>query len=138
MRNRRAFSLMEIILVVVIIGMLAALVVPRMIGATSKARIAAAKSDLSSIRTALVAYESEAARFPTTAEGLKALIEKPASWPQHATWAPFLEKRSVPLDSWGNDFIYRCPGTLNPDAFDLLCVGSDGEEGTEDDIDPTE
>ncbi len=138
MTCRKAFSLMEIILVVVIIGMLAALVIPRMIGATAKARIATAKSDVSSIRTALTMYESEAARFPTTAEGLKALIEKPASWPEHATWAPFLEKRSVPQDPWGNDYVYRCPGTLDPDGFDLLCTGPDGEEGTDDDIDPTE
>jgi len=138
MRHRRAFSLMEIILVVVIIGMLAALVVPRMIGATAKARVSKATVEISNMRSALGEYEAEAQRFPTTAEGIKALIEKPAGWPEHVTWRRFLEKRSLPIDPWGNEYVYRCPGTLDPDGYDLFSTGPDGEEGTEDDIDPTQ
>ena len=138
MKNRKAFSLMEIILVVVIIGMLAGLVVPRMIGTTAKARISAAKSDLASFHTALTNYETEAARLPTTAEGLNVLVVKPPSWPEHVEWSRFLESRSIRPDPWGNPYVYRCPGTINPDAYDLFSAGPDGTESTDDDIDITE
>ena len=134
MRKTKAFSLMEMILVVVIIGLLAALVLPRFVGWGEKARKAAAASQVSSFKTALGSFERACGRFPTSAEGLRALIERPAGLPETAEWERFLDEQNVPKDPWQNDYIYRCPGTVNTDDYDLLSAGPDGREGTDDDI----
>jgi len=138
MTRRKGFTLMEIILVVVIIGMLAVIVMQNMDGVINKARVSKAKSELASLHAALKRYEAEATAYPTTAEGLTALVEKPASWPEDVTWQRLLDRRSVPKDPWKQDYVYRCPGTLNPDSYDLLCAGPDRAEDTDDDIDITE
>jgi general secretion pathway protein G len=125
---------MEIILVVVIIGILAALVMPRLVGQTEKARANAARTQLAVLNLSLARFESDVQRFPTTAEGLKALVDRPDALGADVPWQRYLEQRTIPLDPWGHEYIYRFPGTLNTDSYDLISVGPDGKEGTSDDI----
>lgn len=128
---RRAFTLIELLLVMVIIAILAAVVVPKFTGRTEQARVTAAKADIASMKVALGAFETDTGRFPTTEEGLAALVTAPAGiqgW-QHA----YIEK--VPMDPWGHPYIYRCPGSNGKD-FDLFSAGPDGREGSADDVEP--
>ena len=127
---------MEMILVVVIIGLLAALVLPRVVGWGEKARITAAKAQISSFRTALSNFERICGRYPSAAEGLRALIEKPTDLPPGTEWEPCLEDPVIPKDSWGRDYVYRHPGTVNAGGYDLFSLGPDGQEGTDDDVWP--
>lgn len=128
------FTLIELLLVVVIIGILAAVVVPRLIGRTGDAQIAAVQANLRTLRGALNLYHLDNGEFPTTDQGLDALVSKPN--PEPKKWkGPYLEAKSVPRDPWGNEFVYRYPSNDNPDMFDLLSVGKDGQEGTDDDVD---
>jgi general secretion pathway protein G len=131
--RRRAFTLMEIILVVVIIGILAALVMPRLVGQTDKAKVNAAKTQIAILKAALSRFEADVQRFPSTAEGLQALTDRPASLPRDAAWERYLED-DIPDDPWGHPYIYRFPGVVNTDGHDLFSAGPDAKEGTEDDI----
>jgi general secretion pathway protein G len=127
-----AFTLIELLLVMVILAILAAVVVPKFTGRTEQARIAAAKADISSMRVALAAFEQDTGAFPTTEQGLAALVSPPAA--QDGTpRRPYIDK--VQKDPWGNDYVYRSPGANNTD-FDLLSKGPDGREGTADDVNP--
>ena len=128
-RRTTGFTLIELLLVMVILAILAAVVVPKFTGSGEKARISAAKTDISTLKTALSAFEVECGRFPTTEEGLGALVTKPGDL-QGWTHA-YIDK--LPQDPWQHDYIYRCPGNDNKD-FDLLSSGPDGREGTSDDI----
>ena len=123
-----AFTLIELLLVVVIIGTLAALVVPRYVGWGERAKKMAAGADVTSnIPTGLRLFELNHGRFPTTEEGLKALTEKPASLPN---WkGPYLENE--PVDPWGKPYQYRSPGTHKPD-YDVFSFGPDGKESADD------
>lgn len=132
--RRRGFTLMEIILVVVIIGILAALVGTRLVGKAQQARETAATAQIANLRTALAAFERDAGRYPTTAEGLDALVNRPGGLPADAQWERYLDERTVPADPWGRPYVYRQPGSMNPDGYDLLSRGPDGVEGTDDDI----
>ena len=131
---------MEIILVVVIIGMLAAVVLPRLVGMAEKGRISAAKAQISSFKLALGRFESDGGHFPSTAEGLKALVVKPSNWPQDPDrqWQRFLDKREIPRDPWGNDYVYRFPSSVDAEDYDLFSAGPDGKEDTDDDIGNTQ
>ncbi len=134
MRKRRAsaFTLIELLLVLVILGTLAALVVPKFTKRSEQAKIVAARTDLANIEVALDAFEVDCGRNPTTEEGLKALLEQPSS---AIGWqGPYL-KRGVPKDPWGNTYMYRCPGQHNTTGVDLYSYGPDGQEGGSDDID---
>jgi general secretion pathway protein G len=123
------FTLIELLAVLVILAVLAALVVPRFTGRTQQARETAATTDISRISTAITAFEIDTGRFPTTQEGLAALIEPP---PGAQNWrGPYLE-RGVPADPWGNPYVYRNPGQHNPRGFDLYSLGPDGREGNDD------
>lgn len=126
----KGFTLIELMLVVVIIGALVAMVMPRLSGRGEQARISAAKADIhANIATALRLYELDNGRFPSTAEGLNALLNKPAS---ADNWnGPYLERR--PLDPWSREYKYKSPGERRPD-YDLYSLGRDGQEGTADDI----
>jgi general secretion pathway protein G len=125
------FTLIELLLVMVILAILAAIVVPKFTGRTEQARVTAAKADIASMRVALGAFETDTGRFPTTDEGLNALITAP---PDIQGWTrPYLDK--VPQDPWGHAYIYRCPGSNNKD-FDLFSAGPDGREGSADDVEP--
>ncbi len=131
-RRGRAFTFLEIMFVVVIIGILLAIVGPRLAGRSRKAKEAATKAQLRNIRVALSSYELNVGEFPTTAQGLKALIERPSEVDEDSWDGPYLEG-SVPKDNWNHEFQYRQPGEHNKD-YDLWSYGMDGQDGTDDDI----
>lgn len=123
---QRGFTLIEIMVVVVIIGILAALIAPNIIGRDDQARVTAAKSDLNAIAQALDMYKMDNFRYPGTDLGLEALVKQPAeakNWPQGG-YLP-----TMPQDPWGNPYVYVQPGVNGP--FDLISRGADGREGGE-------
>ena len=132
--SKRGFSLIEILLVVVIIGVLAAMVVPNLAGKGKKARLSAARADIeANLGTALDLYELDVGSYPTTDQGLKALIVRPSSGAAADQWGgPYLKKKAVPLDPWKNDYVYVSPGTHNTDSYDLSSLGPDGIESKDD------
>ncbi len=123
------FTMIEIMLVVIIIGALAAMVMPRLAGRSDQARVAAAKADVTAnIPTALKMYELDNGSFPTTEDGLKALLTKPSN---AAGWrGPYLEKK--PIDPWGREYKYVSPGVHRTNDYDLYSLGKDGVEGNDD------
>jgi general secretion pathway protein G len=130
--TRQAFTLIELLLVLVILSILAAVVVPKFTNRSEQARNTAAKTDISTLELQLDAFEVDAGRPPTTEEGLAALVEQP---PNIKSWhGPYL-KRGVPKDPWGNEYAYRCPGQHNVSGYDLFSMGPDGREGGSDDVD---
>ena len=126
--RNRAFTLVEMLLVVTIIGILAALVIPRIVGRVEQSRIVATNADvMGGISTALNLYEVDNGVFP---KSLQDLIQQPSD---AKNWrGPYLGK--LPVDPWGHSYIYYYPGKHNPTSYDLLSVGPDGKEGTDDDI----
>lgn len=134
-RKRHGFTLIELLLVVVIIGILAAIVVPKLTGRSQDAQVAAAKAQIKSFQTALSTFEIDNGKFPTTEMGLTSLIERPNVTPELTKWKKLLETNAIPLDPWNNEYVFRCPGDKNPDGYDLYSKGPDGQDGTEDDID---
>ena len=125
---RRAFTLVEMLLVVTIIGILAALVIPRIVGVSDRSRVTAANADINGgIKSALGAYEVDNGRFPS---GLQDLLVAPGN---ARNWhGPYLDK--IPADPWGQPYIYYYPGKHSANSYDLLSVGPDSKEGTDDDI----
>lgn len=127
-----AFSILELLLVLVILAVLSAIVGVRFAGQSSKAKVTAANAQLSDFKTALGAFELQVGSYPTTQQGLDALIEEPTN---AEGWSgPYLEADAVPKDQWGSEWQYRFPGTHNPNSFDLFSPGPDGREGGGDDI----
>src|SRR5688572_27862732 len=127
----RGFTLIELLLVLVILGVLAAIVVPKFSGRTEQARRTAAVSQIATFGTALDAYEVDMGSYPKGKSGLNALIQQPR---EGTGWrGPYLQKE-IPLDPWGNPYIYECPGKQNPTGYDLTSIGPDGRAGTDDDI----
>jgi general secretion pathway protein G len=129
--RRSAFTLIELLLVLVILGILAAIVVPKFAGRTEQARLTAAQSQISTFGTALDSFEVDTGRYPTGKGGLNDLVQQPAnviSWK-----GPYL-KGEVPKDPWGNDYVYECPGKHNPTSYDLMSMGPDGRVGGDDDV----
>jgi len=123
----RAFTLVEMLLVITIIGILAALVIPKMVGRSEQARQTAVRADISSIKTALDAFEVDNGYYP---KSLQDLLQQPRDT---KNWhGPYLDK--MPLDPWLNAYVYSYPGKHNQNSYDLLSVGPDGKEGTDDDI----
>jgi general secretion pathway protein G len=125
----RGFTLIEIMVVVVIIGLLAAFIVPQVIGQVDQARITKVKGDLQAIETALAMYRLDTARYPATDLGLIALVKKPDD-PTVRNWRPGGYIAKVSKDPWGNEYRYAYPGTRGLE-YDLYSVGPDGQEGTE-------
>ena len=125
---KRGFTLVEMMVVVVIIGILGAIVVTSAVYYADKARINATKAQIKEIETALAGFKLESGRYPTASEGIQALVSKPADfkgdWPKEG----FLPE--MPKDAWGNDFVYVYPGSKK--AYDIISYGADGKEGGED------
>jgi general secretion pathway protein G len=123
-----AFTLIEILLVVVIISALAAMIVPRLSGRSEKAKEAITKADITvNIPTALKLYELDNGRFPTTEQGIKALVAQPSTSPVPNNWnGPYVENKSM-VDPWGNEYIYKYPGSHGTD-YDLYSLGKSGED----------
>jgi general secretion pathway protein G len=123
----RGFTLIEIMVVVVIMGILAALVVPKLMGRTDDARIMAAKQDISTIMQALKLYRLDNSRYPSTEQGLQALVAKPTGAPVPSNWKEggYIEK--LPKDPWGNPYQYLSPGIHG--EVDVFSLGADGQPG---------
>ena len=127
-RLRRAFTLVEMLLVVTIIGILAALVIPRIVGVSERSRVTAAQADIQGgIKSALGQYEVDNGFFPKSLQDLLVAPSNAKNW-----HGPYLDK--LPTDPWGNPYIYYYPGKHSANSYDLLSPGPDSKEGTDDDI----
>jgi general secretion pathway protein G len=130
--HRSGFTLIEILVVIIVLGMLAALVGPRILGRVSEAKSATARTQIELLGLGLDNYRLDNGGYPTTEQGLAALNEKPAREPLPINWrGPYLRK-ATPLDPWGRPYIYRSPGEANPSSYDLMTLGRDGQPGGQD------
>jgi general secretion pathway protein G len=131
LKNRRGFTLVEMLLVLVILAVLAAIVIPKFSGRSQQAKLTAAQSQIASIELALDAFEVDTGAYPQGNGGLAALVDEPSG---ARNWkGPYL-KKGVPLDPWGNEYVYVYPGKNNPRGYDLMSVGPDGRPGGDDDV----
>ncbi len=128
---RAAFTLIELLLVLVILGILAAIVVPKFSGRTEQARMTAAQSQVSTFGTALDSFEVDVGYYPKGRNGLNDLVVQPRD---AQSWRGPYMKNEIPKDPWGNDYVYECPGKNNPSSYDLISMGPDGRAGSEDDV----
>jgi len=126
-----AFTLVEMLLVLVIVGVLAAIVYPNLAHQGVRARITAARTQIKVFKTALTSFEMDNGHFPPGREGLAQLVQKPRD---ANTWCgPYLDG-SLPKDPWGHDYFYDCPGKHSPPTYDISSMGPDGIAGNEDDV----
>jgi len=128
-RRSRGFTLIEIMVVVIIIGLLAAVVVPQVVSKVDEARIAKAKSDIQGLETALTMFRLDNSKYPSTDQGLAALVTQPTD-PSIRHWRPGGYLQRISKDPWGNDYQYVFPGTHGKD-YDLYTLGADGQPGGE-------
>lgn len=126
--QQRGFTLIEIMVVIVILGVLASLVVPRIMSRPDEARVVAAKQDIATLMQALKLYKLDNRSYPTTVQGLQALVERPTSEPQPDNWKPYLER--LPTDPWGQAYQYLNPGLRG--EVDVMSFGADGRAGGND------
>ena len=129
-RTSKGFTLIEVMVVIVILGVLAALIVPRVMGRPDEARIVAAKQDLAAISQALRLYKLDNRRYPTTEQGLQSLLAKPTTAPVPDNWKKGGYVEKLPKDPWGHPYHYLAPGTHG--EFDVFSYGADGQPGGED------
>ncbi len=129
MQRKKGFTLIELMIVIVILGLLAALVAPKFLKRGEEAKVTVTQTQMKSIEQALKLYKADNSFYPTTSQGLKALVKKPETEPIPKNWkGPYMD--AVPKDAWGNNFVYVSDGK----TFTLISPGPDGEEGTSDDI----
>ena len=134
MKKQLGFTLLEIMVVVVIMGMLASIVSFNVMGSKADAEVRKTRIDIKNIQQALDLYKLDNRRYPTTEQGLKALIKKPTASPVPKNWKKGGYVQELPEDPWGNKYQYANPGVHNPDSYDLYSFGPDQEEGSDDDI----
>lgn len=131
--RRAGFTLIELIVVIVVLGLLAGLVAPQIFGRVSEAKSVTARTQMELMSAALDGYRLDNGSYPTSSQGLQALMERPTSSPAPSNWrGPYLRK-AIPRDPWGNAYVYASPGERNPRGFDLASLGSDGQLGGEGD-----
>jgi general secretion pathway protein G len=130
-RSHRGFTLVELLLVLVILGTLAAIVVPKFSGRTEQARVTAAKTQIANFGVALDSFEVDVGYYPKGKNGLQDLVIQPRD---AVNWhGPYI-KGELPKDPWGNDYVYECPGRHNTQGYDIYSMGPDGRQGGDDDI----
>jgi general secretion pathway protein G len=129
MKSNKGFSLIEILVVVVILGILVAMVAPSLIGETDKARITRVKADIAQIESALQRYQLDNGHLPSMEQGLEALVHKPSGDPEPRNYPPQGYLQRLPKDPWGNPYVYVYPGEHG--LYDVYSLGADGEDGGE-------
>lgn len=132
MKNVRGFTLIELMVVIIILGILAMYVAPKIMGRPDEARQVKARLDIASLETAIKLYRLDNGMYPGTEQGLQALVAQPETGTLAKKWRKggYLEKNRVPKDPWGNEYIYLCPGVN--DEYDIISYGADGVSGGED------
>jgi general secretion pathway protein G len=132
LRGNRGFSLIELMVVVIILGILAMYIGPKLMGRTEQAKEVQARVQIEGLETALKLYKLDNGAYPTTEQGLQALVERPETQNVQQNWRKggYLEKGKVPKDPWGNEFIYLSPGIQGD--YDITSYGADGVPGGED------
>ncbi len=130
--NHHGFTLIELMVVIIILGVLAGLIIPRIMGRPEEAKQVKAKMQIASLETALKFYKLDNGSYPETEQGLEALIEQPETGTIPKKWRKkgYLEKGRLPKDPWGNNFVYLSPGVH--DDYDIISYGADGVPGGED------
>ncbi|PRN05147.1 type II secretion system protein GspG [Pseudomonas sp. LLC-1] len=131
-RAQRGFTLIEIMVVVIILGVLGALVLPNVMSRPDHAKLTAARTDIQSIATALEIYRLDNGRYPTTAQGLEALVRRPTLAPLPRQWSAQGYLKRQAMDPWGAPYQYANPGTRSDQGYDLFSLGADGQPGGED------
>ena len=131
-RDSRGFTLIEIMVVIIILGILAVYIGPKIMGRPGQAKQVKAKVDISALESALKLYKLDNGSYPATEQGLQALVEKPETGNVPKKWKEggYLDKGKVPKDPWGNEFVYISPGVHSD--FDIISYGADGVPGGED------
>jgi general secretion pathway protein G len=131
-KNVRGFTLIELMVVIIILGILAMYVMPKIMGRPDEARQVKARLDIASLETAIKLYKLDNGMYPGTEQGLQALVAQPETGTLAKKWRKggYLEKNRVPKDPWGNEYIYLCPGVN--DDYDITSYGADGVSGGED------
>ena len=129
-RKQRGFTMIEIMVVVVILGVLAALVVPQIMSRPDQAKVTAAQADINAVAMALDIYKLDNHNYPSSQQGLQALVSKPNGNPPARNWNPDGYLKRLPVDPWGNAYQYRQPGS-HSNAYDLYSFGADSKMGGE-------
>lgn len=124
--GRKGFTLIELLVVILILAILAALIVPQLVNRAGQAKVASAKTDISTLSSMLQTFRLDCDRFPTTEEGLNALRVAPSDV---QGWKGPYSTKDIPKDPWGNEYMYQSPGSSGDDSFNLMSYGADGQEG---------
>ena len=133
-RGVQGFTLIELMVVIAIIAILASIVAPRMVARTENAKRAAARAQIQNFKTALTTFRMDTGEYPTTRQGLQALVRRPSGYDGKYQQGGYLDSDAVPLDPWGNPYVYMSPGIHNPSEYDIESYGRDGRDGGDGDF----